>query len=427
MRNARMKTAKGYEYSEETTTTALNSIAAMPTPSRSPPMKSPLSKSGGEASPRSQSTPIKGSKEWLQAKRDWWKSSQRQKLVEYPSNEGKEIQKAQHALNFLSDIQTGKADASILQNISHAPQGDETECLETSMQGKQDRYRLVAFYEKYNPSKLSIVDETLQKYCGKEEELFQKLEAKYANDPYLPATGSGPQCFMEFSTGDRIVFELFRDKAPFTTENFRSLCAGDRGASYRNCIVHRIVPHFCIQAGDYTKGDGTGGRSIFTQSSPANPKTDMWGNFEDETPFLRHDSAGLLSMANNGRNRNSSQFFITLKPLAHLNGKHVVFGRVLQGMDVVEKLSRLETNATTQRPVELLQIVDCGEIGAGETDANFSHASNPNPLPAYPEKGLSFSSPSKDRGFAKTPALTLPVNLPGTGFLCTQKGTQLPF
>lgn len=422
-----------HEYSKEKVNAALKSSPSMPAASTNALPKSPFSESGEETSPRSQSTatkgsPTKSSLEWLQAKREYWKSSQRRKLVEYPSDEGNDFEKAQQALKLLSAIQTGKADASALlsgiDTISKR-QDKDTESPETVAMKNPNRDRLVAFYEKYNPSKLSTVDETLQKYRGQEDELFRKLEAKYADDPYLPATGTGPHCFMEFSTGGSVTFELFQDKAPFAAENFRSLCTGDKGASYRNCRVHRIVPNFCIQAGDYTKGDGTGGRSIYPKASPANPKTDMWGNFEDETPFLRHDSAGLLSMANNGPNRNSSQFFITLRPLPHLNGKHVVFGRVTQGMDVVELLSRLETNAKTQRPVEPLHIVNCGELG-NEVDTNtvlpdVSHASNTAPPAVFP--GFSFSPPVTNGSHFNTLPSTTPVDLGETGSRFIQEGT----
>jgi cyclophilin family peptidyl-prolyl cis-trans isomerase len=349
---------------------SLESHAELPTTATNSSRKSSVSDDDAGTS-SAESSPTKASLEWLKAKREWWKESQQSKLVEYPASEGNEIVKAQQALDLLCAIQEGKADASTLFpaiDSSAKPQGNKVQSSpEISTSDNHFRDRLVAFYEKYNPSKLSTVDETLKKYHGKEDEMFRKLEAKYAMDPYLPATGTGPKCFMEFSTGGRVTFELFHDKVPFAAENFRSLCTGETGASYRNCVAHRIVPNFCIQAGDYTKGDGTGGRSIYPKASPAHPKTDMWGNFEDETPFLRHDAPGLLCMANNGPNRNSSQFFITLRPLPHLNGKHVVFGRVTQGMDVVEALSRLETNSKTQRPIELLCITDYGEIEAEAT------------------------------------------------------------
>jgi cyclophilin family peptidyl-prolyl cis-trans isomerase len=410
---------------------SLQSNTEVRTPSVTSSRKSPVSKDDAETTPRSaQSSPTKGSLEWLKVKRELWKESQQSKLVEYPASEGNEILKAQQALDLLCAIQEGKADALAItsaMNSSDEDQGNKADSSSaTSTRDNQFRDRLVAFYEKYNPSKLSTVDETLQKYRGKEDEMFMKLEAKYAKDPYLPAAGTGPQCFMEFSTGGRVTFELFQDKVPFAAENFRSLCTGETGASYRNCVVHRIVPNFCIQAGDYTKGDGTGGRSIYPKASPAQPKTDMWGNFEDETPFLRHDAPGLLSMANNGPNRNSSQFFITLRPLPHLNGKHVVFGRVTKGMDVVEALSRLETDSKTQRPIELLRITDCGEIKA---EAIVSSKQG-NPISENVPKSLStaceisappfsLSMPSSNESFVKS---VLPIDSV-TGLTSSREGT----
>jgi cyclophilin family peptidyl-prolyl cis-trans isomerase len=217
------------------------------------------------------------------------------------------------------------------------------------------RQRLVEFYRQHNPEKLSTVDETLVKFAGRESELFDKLEAKYAPQKYpAPPLESATRCFLEFPAG-RVVFQLFNTH-PFTSANFRVLCGGNspysvalRGA-YHGSHIHRIVPNFVLQFGDYTVGDGTGGGSIFprgqTHPSPTSPVTDMWGNFVDEEPFFRHDGPGLLSMANNGRHRNGSQVFITLRstPLPSLDGKHVVFGRVVEGMDIVREMARLPTD-----------------------------------------------------------------------------------
>jgi peptidyl-prolyl isomerase H (cyclophilin H) len=217
------------------------------------------------------------------------------------------------------------------------------------------RQRLVEFYQQHNPEKLSTVDETLIKFAGRESEMFDKLEAKYTPQKYpAPPLESATRCFLEFPAG-RVVFQLFNTH-PFTSANFRVLCGGNspfsvaqRGA-YHGSHIHRIVPNFVLQFGDYTAGDGTGGGSIFprgqTHPSPTSPVTDMWGNFVDEEPFFRHDGAGLLSMANNGRHRNGSQVFITLRsaPLPSLDGKHVVFGRVVDGMDIVREMARLPTD-----------------------------------------------------------------------------------
>jgi cyclophilin family peptidyl-prolyl cis-trans isomerase len=155
--------------------------------------------------------------------------------------------------------------------------------------------------------------------------------------------------------------QLFSDKTPLACENFRALCTGELNKGYSSSLVHRIVPNFCIQGGDFTKGDGTGGESIYP---PNSEHGDMWGKFKDEF-FMQHNQKGLLSMANNGKNRNGSQFFVTLAPLPHLDGKHVVFGKVTMGMNVVEAISQTPTDKN-QRPLERVVISGCGEVRNGE-------------------------------------------------------------
>ena len=233
------------------------------------------------------------------------------------------------------------------------------------------RDKLVTFYKKYNPAKISSIDSTLETYKGREDILFQKLNKKYGLSSQYPLPdGSGPICYLDISVGQamcgRIQIKLYKDKVPLAAENFRALCTGELGSSrtgnrlhFKKCTFHRIVPQFVLQAGDYTKHNGTGGESIYT----GKPEGDMWGNFKDEKPFLQHSKRGLLSMANNGPNRNGSQFFITLKRLPHLDGKHVVFGEVISGMEVIDRIeSEVETDKSN-KPLSHCAVIieDCGE------------------------------------------------------------------
>ena len=240
---------------------------------------------------------------------------------------------------------------------------------------KSHRQRLIEFYQMHNPGKLDSVDSTLEKFLGKEEEMFAKLHKKYVAPPsgYLPPFGSGPKVFMDISIGGedigRIVYLLFADKTPRTAENFRALCTGELGMSkisskplhYRGSTFHRIVNDFVIQGGDFTKNNGTGGESVYGGT----PDGDMWGKFKDETPFLAHAKKYLLSMANSGKNTNSSQFFITLKDkITHLDGKHCVFGEVVNGFDVVESIiSKTKLNKAGFPSNETkVKIEHCGEL-----------------------------------------------------------------
>ncbi|KAK2704342.1 peptidyl-prolyl cis-trans isomerase G-like isoform X1 [Artemia franciscana] len=170
-----------------------------------------------------------------------------------------------------------------------------------------------------------------------------------------------PRCFFDVEIGGvpvgRVTFELFADKCPLTTENFRALCTGEAGIGkstgkplhYKNVIFHRVVKEFMIQGGDFSAGNGTGGESIYG------------GTFEDENLELIHDRPFLLSMANRGKNTNGSQFFITTEVAPHLDGKHVVFGHVVSGQDVVRLIESQPVDRNS-RPLQDCKIAHCGEL-----------------------------------------------------------------
>ncbi|XP_015915215.2 peptidyl-prolyl cis-trans isomerase G [Parasteatoda tepidariorum] len=170
-----------------------------------------------------------------------------------------------------------------------------------------------------------------------------------------------PRCFLDIEIDGehvgRIIVELFFDVCPITCENFRALCTGEKGVGkntekplhYKGAPFHRVVKNFMIQGGDFVSGNGTGGESIYG------------GQFKDENFDIPHDKPFLLSMSNRGKDTNGSQFFITTQPAPHLNDKHTVFGRVIDGLDVVSDIENIKTDQSC-RPTKEVKIKNCGEL-----------------------------------------------------------------
>ena len=173
-----------------------------------------------------------------------------------------------------------------------------------------------------------------------------------------------PRVFFDVAIGNKaskkIIFELFSDIVPKTSENFLKLCTGELGKKlasgepsqynlhYKGSIFHRIIPQFMIQGGDFTQFNGTGGISIYGHK------------FNDENFRLKHDKPFLLSMANAGPNTNGSQFFITTAKTQWLDGKHVVFGQVVDGNDLVKEIEAC--GSQSGKPSEVVKIINCGKV-----------------------------------------------------------------
>jgi len=202
----------------------------------------------------------------------------------------------------------------------------------------------------------------------------QLVKAKGAKWDYLLKSEDVPpdltithQCFLDIEidgeSQGRITVALYGKTCPKTVENFRALCTGEvavdpekhkrssaagKPLTYKGSTFHRVIPQFMVQGGDFTKGDGTGGESIYGD------------RFEDESFAIKHTREGLLSMANAGADCNGAQFFITTAAAGHLNGKHVVFGEVVEGYDVVKKIEDVGSNSG--KTSKTVVIADCGEV-----------------------------------------------------------------
>eukprot|EP01132_Coremiostelium_polycephalum_P000990 gene990-1256_t len=170
---------------------------------------------------------------------------------------------------------------------------------------------------------------------------------------------AGPKVFFDIAfnnaKGGRVIFELFSKEVPKTAENFRALCTGEKGIGkmgkplhYKGSVFHRIIPGFMCQ-GDFTAGNGTGGESIYGVKFP-----------DEDLKAHKHTGPGFLSMANAGKNTNGSQFFITTVATPWLDGNHVVFGKVVEGMEIVKEMEKC--GSQSGRPSKIVSIADCGEV-----------------------------------------------------------------
>ncbi|KAF9011763.1 peptidyl-prolyl cis-trans isomerase [Cyathus striatus] len=207
-----------------------------------------------------------------------------------------------------------------------------------------------------------------------------------------------PITYFDVTIGDkpagRIAFSLYSDLVPKTAENFRALCTGEKGVgqsgkllSFKGSGFHRVIKGFMCQGGDFTAGNGTGGESIYGEK------------FEDEAFPVNHTKPFLLSMANAGPNTNGSQFFITVAPTPHLDGKHVVFGEVIRGKSIVRQIENFPTSSGDV-PTSPITIADCGVLSPNDLAATEKEAADGDPYEDYPD--------DEDRD-AQDPAIALDI------------------
>lgn len=194
--------------------------------------------------------------------------------------------------------------------------------------------------------------ETINKKIGEEMDISETTTDEANVKQVESKKVKNPQVYFDIKVGKteigRITMMLRADVVPRTAENFRCLCTHEKGYGFQGSTFHRIIPDFMCQGGDFTNHNGTGGKSIYGRK------------FADENFELQHVGLGTLSMANSGPNTNGSQFFICTAKTDWLDGKHVVFGHVISGMDVVKRIERYGTKSG--KPTENVTISACGEI-----------------------------------------------------------------
>lgn len=193
----------------------------------------------------------------------------------------------------------------------------------------------------------------------------QILEIASRNVDFSPPLGkpnpNNPLVYLDLKLGQygdavplgRVVLELKADICPETAENFRQLCLAAEGSGYKGSPCHRVITNFMIQGGDFTQGNGRGGKSIYG------------ARFPDENFVLRHTGQGILSMANAGPNTNGSQFFICVAATPWLDGKHVVFGQVVEGYNVVKAIEAC--GSKSGETFDAIVVSDCGELPSKRT------------------------------------------------------------
>mmetsp|Transcript_27314 Transcript_27314/g.75974 ORF Transcript_27314/g.75974 Transcript_27314/m.75974 type:complete len:350 (-) Transcript_27314:210-1259(-) len=262
-----------------------------------------------------------------------------------------------------------KGDGDYVEAIAHA-----SEALKIEPENSKALYRrglALGAIGKYQPAAMDLqraarIEPRNAEVRKKYEEFKQKAmtpEEKSEEDmpPPVHDLAALPRAFLAIAIGDappaRMVFALFADSTPKTAENFRQLCTGEHSGStargkpfhYKGSLLHRMIPGLMVQGGDFENANGTGGESIYGR------------RFADENFRDKHTRRGFLAMANDGPNTNGSNFFVLFEAAEHLDRRHVIFGELVEGCEVLDALEKLPTNAEC-RPLTDCVIADCGVV-----------------------------------------------------------------